>query len=30
MILGAKILKIPLVVHESDTKPGLTNRIAAR
>lgn len=30
IILGAKILKIPLIVHESDTKPGLTNRIAAR
>lgn len=28
--LAARILKIPLVIHDSDTHPGLTNRILAR
>lgn len=28
--LAAHILKIPLVIHDSDTHPGLTNRILAR
>lgn len=30
IVISAKILKIPVIVHESDTKPGLTNRIASR
>ena len=28
--LGAKLLGIPLVIHDSDAHPGLTNRILAR
>ncbi len=28
--LAAKILKIPLVIHDSDAHPGLTNRILAK
>lgn len=28
--IAAKILKIPLVIHESDLTPGLTNRILSR
>lgn len=28
--LAAQILRIPLVIHDSDTVPGLTNRILAR
>lgn len=28
--LAAHLLKIPLVIHDSDTHPGLTNRILAR
>ena len=28
--LAAKLLKIPLVIHDSDSHPGLTNRILAR
>lgn len=28
--LAAAVLKIPLVVHDSDTLPGLTNRLLAR
>ena len=28
--LAAKTLGIPLVIHDSDTKPGLTNRVLAR
>lgn len=28
--LAAKILRIPLVIHDSDAHPGLTNRILAR
>lgn len=28
--LAASILRIPLVIHDSDTTPGLTNRILAR
>lgn len=27
---AAKLLRIPLVIHDSDTHPGLTNRILAR
>lgn len=28
--LAAKVLRIPLVIHDSDAHPGLTNRILAR
>lgn len=28
--LAAKLLKIPLVIHDSDSHPGLTNRILAK
>jgi len=28
--LAAKVLKIPLVIHDSDAHPGLTNRILAK
>ena len=28
--LAAKVLKIPLVIHDSDAHPGLTNRVLAR
>jgi UDP-N-acetylglucosamine--N-acetylmuramyl-(pentapeptide) pyrophosphoryl-undecaprenol N-acetylglucosamine transferase len=28
--LAARLLHIPLVIHDSDTRPGLTNRILAR
>ena len=28
--IAAKLLKIPLVIHDSDAHPGLTNRILAR
>lgn len=28
--LAAKFLKIPLVIHDSDSHPGLTNRVLAR
>lgn len=28
--LAAHMLRIPLVIHDSDTRPGLTNRILAR
>lgn len=28
--LAARVLKIPLVIHDSDAHPGLTNRILAR
>jgi UDP-N-acetylglucosamine--N-acetylmuramyl-(pentapeptide) pyrophosphoryl-undecaprenol N-acetylglucosamine transferase len=28
--LAARVLRIPLVIHDSDTRPGLTNRILAR
>ncbi|MBP7760907.1 UDP-N-acetylglucosamine--N-acetylmuramyl-(pentapeptide) pyrophosphoryl-undecaprenol N-acetylglucosamine transferase [Candidatus Saccharibacteria bacterium] len=28
--IAAKILGVPLVIHDSDTRPGLTNRILAR
>lgn len=28
--LAARLLRIPLVIHDSDTVPGLTNRILAR
>ncbi len=30
VILVARLLRIPIVVHESDTKPGLINKLAAR
>lgn len=30
LIIAAAIKRIPIVVHESDTKAGLTNRIASR
>ena len=29
MVVAAKLLKIPIIIHESDTKTGLTNRLAA-
>ena len=29
LVIGAAIKRIPIVVHESDTRPGLTNRIAS-
>lgn len=29
-VLAGAILRIPIVVHESDVKPGITNRIASR
>jgi UDP-N-acetylglucosamine--N-acetylmuramyl-(pentapeptide) pyrophosphoryl-undecaprenol N-acetylglucosamine transferase len=28
--MAAALLKIPLVIHDSDTRPGLTNRVLAR
>lgn len=28
--MAAKVLKIPLVIHDSDAHPGLTNRVLAR
>ncbi|HHT21290.1 MAG TPA: hypothetical protein GXZ74_07630 [Tissierellia bacterium] len=28
--LAAKILKVPLIIHDSDARPGLTNRILSR
>lgn len=28
--LAAHLLRVPLVIHDSDTRPGLTNRILAR
>jgi len=28
--VAARILNIPLVIHDSDTRPGLTNRVLAR
>lgn len=28
--LAARVLRIPLVIHDSDTHPGLTNRLLAR
>ena len=30
LIIAAAIYRIPIIVHESDTKAGLTNRIASR
>lgn len=30
VILAAWLLRIPIVIHESDTKPGSANRLAAR
>lgn len=30
MGLAAALLRIPLVIHDSDTRPGLTNRVLAR
>jgi len=30
LVIAAAIKRIPIVVHESDTRPGLTNRIASR
>jgi UDP-N-acetylglucosamine:LPS N-acetylglucosamine transferase len=30
MVIAAAYKKIPIIVHESDTKPGLVNRIAHR
>ena len=29
LVIAAAIKRIPIVVHESDTRPGLTNRIAS-
>ncbi len=29
-VIAARILSIPIIVHESDTRPGLVNRLAAR
>lgn len=28
--LAAKLCRVPLVIHDSDTRPGLTNRVLAR
>ena len=28
--LAARLFKVPLIIHDSDTRPGLTNRILAR
>lgn len=30
MGIAARLLRIPLVIHDSDTRPGLTNRVLAR
>ena len=30
VVIASKILRKKLIVHESDTRPGLVNRIAAR
>lgn len=30
MGFAARLLRIPLVIHDSDTRPGLTNRLLAR